>query len=152
DFAFAEYESLTELPAEEEGKLEELRRRKQSLEEVRCKLQRIPDQDNFIIPQPIRPARQTPLRHPAPEQKSEQQSDTVNKLDKVAERDQLIKFVNRWKYSWRLDSTVLGKINRIASDSDRPLGEALILLDWSVFADRTRTQESLEMHLLRLKK
>lgn len=152
DLAFAEYEKLTKLSVEEEGKLQELRRRKQSLEEERRKLQRVPDQDNFVIPQLARPARHMPPRHAAPVKKSESQRDTGSELDQAAERDQLIKFVNRWRYSWRLDSTVLGKINRIASDSDRPLGEALILLDWSVFADRTRTQESPELHLSRLKK
>ncbi|MCP4589480.1 MAG: hypothetical protein GY842_01920 [bacterium] len=65
-------------------------------------------------------------------------------------RRQLKKLVNRWAGPWGLEASVLGRINRIADDADRPLGEALVLLDWSVFEDGTRARESEEAHLKRL--
>ncbi len=65
-------------------------------------------------------------------------------------RRQLKKLANRWAEPWGLEASVLGRINRIADDADRPLGEALVLLDWSVFEDRTQARESEEAHLRRL--
>ena len=149
DLARAEYERLI---AEEVGKLAGLQQRKQYLVEEKRKLVVVPDRDNFEPTRRVFPIHR-PTRWDAPPTKtSEPHRAGTSTLDKSAERHQLIKLVNRWKYSWQLDSTVLGKINRIANDADSPLGEALILLDWSVFADRTLTQESPEMHLERLSK
>jgi hypothetical protein len=41
--------------------------------------------------------------------------------------------VNRFRYVWKLAPALLGRINAIADDADRPLGEALALLPWEAF-------------------
>jgi hypothetical protein len=150
-----EYEMLT---AQVRGKLKDLRSRKHDLELEKSKP--IPDpeleRDDFELPIDAgsMPMERRFLQWQSTQTKSvEFQGVVLNRQARLVERDQLKKQVNRWKYSWQLDSVVLGKINRIADDADRPLGEALMLLDWNVvFADRSRTQESLGMYLLRLTK
>ncbi|GAA6617734.1 hypothetical protein [Scytonema sp. NUACC26] len=69
---------------------------------------------------------------PKPKDKSSQ------KKPGTEARDKLKKLVNRF-YRFKLDASVLGQINRIADDVDRPLGEALALLDWSIFENYART-------------
>jgi hypothetical protein len=77
-------------------------------------------------------------------------------------RDQLRVLVNAHQFAWKLDPGLLGRINRIADSTDRPLGEALALLPWEAFAapgfggesaHRTRLaewREALEQYLAAL--
>jgi len=67
----------------------------------------------------------------------------------LAIRRRFKKFFNRYAHSLHLSAGVLGTINRIAEDVDRPLGEALALLEWHVFQVRTR-RESNENYWKRL--
>lgn len=66
-------------------------------------------------------------------------------------RRRLKKLVNRWAYAWRLTGEVVGELNQIADDADRPLGEALVLLDWRIYAERVGPHESGDLHLERLR-
>lgn len=68
---------------------------------------------------------------------------TKNKLRAEA-RNKFKRFLSR-HYQYKLETSVLGQINCIADDVDRPLGEALALLDWSIFedyADRTDASDA----------
>lgn len=67
-----------------------------------------------------------------------------------AERIQLKKLINRWAPAWRLAPAIQSQINRIADDVDRPVGEALALLEWRVFEDRALMRENEATHLARL--
>lgn len=152
DLARAEYESLV---AKEKGKLADLQKRKKALEAEKRVLVLAPelDRDDFefrLGSGSVRMKHQPSRWHSSQMRSAEPPKVEANHLAKLVERHQLKKLVNRFRYSWQLDPAVLGQINRIADDIDRPLGEALVLLDWSVFADRSRTQESPEMHLARL--
>jgi len=139
--AQAEYEALT---AKEEGRLADFKRRKHVLEEEKRNLT-IPEFDAEIVLFPIKASgRRQPVRQKV------QASKKAGGSDKIEARHYLKKFVNRWAYSWHLDATVLGHVNRIADDVKCPLGEALILLGWEIFEDRTRTHESPENHLRRI--
>jgi hypothetical protein len=84
-----------------------------------------------MLPRPVPP-------HPPPNQEAV-----------LAARRRFKKFANRWAYSLHLSTAVLKNINCIADDVDRPLGEALALLDWSVFQVHTR-RESNKDHIGRL--
>jgi hypothetical protein len=57
----------------------------------------------------------------------------------TAARRRLQDQASRFQHWWRLDSATLARINRIADDVDRPLGEAIALLDWTAFQTRLRT-------------
>lgn len=65
-------------------------------------------------------------------------------------RTELKMLVGRWGKAWKLTVDLQGQINRIADDLDRPLGEALALLEWTTFANRIGTSETEEAHLERL--
>lgn len=65
--------------------------------------------------------------------------ETTKKKLRAEARNKFKRFLSRY-YQCKLETSVLGQINCIADDVDRPLGEALALLDWSIFedyADRT---------------
>jgi hypothetical protein len=64
-------------------------------------------------------------------------------------RTELQKIIMRWGYVLKLSGETRGRINRIASDPLRPLGEALALLEWSVFQNRIGSEKD-EEHLARL--
>jgi len=145
--ANAEYLSLT---AKEDKELDDLTRKIQGLEAEKRKLtvarenisERFAPVPNPVLPPPIpRKPSIRPVAHLAvlPDREAT-----------LAVRRRLKKMVNRWVNSWQLGSDVQGQINRIADDLNRPLGEAVALLDWSVFEDRTRTRESEAAHLDRL--
>jgi len=138
--ARAEYEVLV---AEEERRLADLQKHKSELEIQKRRLTTRTREQEFIDPPsipkrrgPIKQSISIPANSPVPTQ--------------VAARLQLKKLVNRWAYAWGMTASVQGQINRIADDLERPLGEALALLDWSVFADATRLRETPEAHLARL--
>ena len=61
-------------------------------------------------------------------------------------RIELKKLIGRWGRVWKLSGDVQGRINRIADDPSRPLGEALALLDWTTFEKPIGTGESPEDH------
>ena len=68
----------------------------------------------------------------------------------LAIRHSLQKQIGRWART-RLDPGVLGEINRIALDIERPLGEALIMLDWDTyFMEPLHRRETPEARLKRL--
>jgi hypothetical protein len=68
----------------------------------------------------------------------------------VVARIRLKKLINRWRFVWGLDPGVQAQINQIADSPDRPVGEALSLLPWSVFDNSAHPGESSEDHLQRL--
>jgi len=50
-----------------------------------------------------------------------------------ADRRKLKKMFNRWQFTWEINPSIVAQINSIADNADRPLGEALALLDLRVF-------------------
>jgi hypothetical protein len=142
--ANAEYASLV---AEEDKILETLEQRKQGLEAEKRKLTLLRETvQERLRPRPSPAPRQFPIRPP----QSHSLALHTNREVGLAARSQLKKMVNRWAYSWQLKPAIQSQINRIADDLDRPLGEALVLLDWSVYEDRKRTRENEAAHLARL--
>lgn len=65
-------------------------------------------------------------------------------------RTDLKKLVGRWGKFWKLTGETQGRINRIADDPARPLGEALVLLDWKTFENPIGSNEKPEAHLARV--
>lgn len=65
-------------------------------------------------------------------------------------RARLQRLVGRFAFRWGLSRAAQGQINRIAEAVDRPLGEALILLDERAFAEPLDRRESAADHLARL--
>jgi hypothetical protein len=51
----------------------------------------------------------------------------------TADRRTLKKLVSRWQVAWSLDADLVAQVNSIADDADRPLGEALALLEWRLY-------------------
>jgi hypothetical protein len=51
----------------------------------------------------------------------------------TTDRRKLKKLVSRWQFTWSLDQAVVAQVNSIADDADRPLGEALALLEWRLY-------------------
>lgn len=70
--------------------------------------------------------------------------------DRGALRRELKKLVGRRYYDWGLGIDKLKQINCIADDVKRPLGEALVLLDWKLFEGLVHPGESGQKHLERL--
>lgn len=72
----------------------------------------------------------------------------------TSERRRFQNQASRFRYQWRLDDGTLARINRIADDNDRPLGEAIALLNWGAFENQLRTSsvvyESEAEHAARL--
>jgi hypothetical protein len=67
----------------------------------------------------------------------------------TADRRRLKKLVSRWQFVWSLDAKVIAQVNSIADDAERPLGEALALLDWRWYETPLPT-ESTDEHAGRL--
>ena len=65
-------------------------------------------------------------------------------------RTDLKKIVGRWGRYWKLTIETQGRINRIADDPARPLGEALALLEWTTYKNRIGSTEDDEAHLSRI--
>jgi len=140
--ARADYESLIAI---ESSELDGLKKRKVELETKLRRQEMIkssygsgfkPWETEFRSRGPIPP----PLPPPPP---------PPNEEAILATRRRFQKFFNRYAHSLHLSTAVLGKINRIAEDIDRPLGEALALLEWHVFQVHTR-RESNDNYLVRL--
>jgi hypothetical protein len=52
------------------------------------------------------------------------------------------RLVMQYRYAWGLEAVLLGQVSRIVANEDRPLGEAVALLPWRVFAERGRDTEA----------
>lgn len=63
-----------------------------------------------------------------------QKEEAISQKREMELREHFKKQINRF-YRLKVDANLLGQINRIADDSQRLLGEALALLDWSIFED-----------------
>ncbi len=136
---------------EEDQMLEQLRGRKAELESEKNRLSLIRDVImpggpallDRVIP-PYTPPRWRPHGFiPTPRQEPSREAE-------LTLRRAVQKMVNRWAYTWRLKPGTASQINSIANDPARPLGEALALLDWEIFEDRTRTRETETEHMARL--
>ena len=134
--ARAEYEKLV---ATEESKLTNLEQQKRKLEDDLRSL--------TVRKQPLGRPRSVPKPTNLPPPKipsSHEKSDEPTKKKPGTEaREKLKRLLNRY-YRFQLDASVLGQINRIAEDVERPLGEALALLDWSIFEDYASDASHLE--------
>jgi len=135
--ARADYESLIAKEFSELGKL-----KKAKVEwQTKLRRQEMPRSEFKPWETEFRPRGPIPPLPPPPPPPNE---ETI-----LATRRRFKKFFNRYAHSLHLNTGVLGKINCIAEDIDRPLGEALALLEWHVFQVRTR-RESNEDYLVRL--
>jgi hypothetical protein len=56
--------------------------------------------------------------------------------------------VNQFQYAWNLGDALVGRVNQVVADPDRPLGEALALLPWTAFEEPADDDEA--GHLARL--
>ncbi len=146
------YESLL---AEEEVLLSRLRGRKAEIEQEKSRgllTASQPRWDQFLPPEPRRtevpPAR--PSASPVPVGAALAPSPPEVRPKSSRVRRNVKKMVARWSHAWNLAANVRARINRVADDVERPLGEALALLDWSVFKDRTRSHEREDTYLKRL--
>jgi hypothetical protein len=152
DQARAEYEALA---AKETAELAEKERKKQELDAEWRRRTLVVETlgRDLVSPGSFRPGqagrrpggRQEVSRRPDVSPSASSGRETI-----LATRRGLKKLVNRWAFTWNLKDDVLGQINRIADDTDRPLGEALVLLDWSLFEGRVYPHESDQAHLDRL--
>lgn len=84
------------------------------------------------------------------ERKEVATTTSVSQQSFLSARTDLKKLVGRWGRLWKLTGEIQGRINRIADDPARPLGEALALLDWTTFENRIGTTEDDEAHLARI--
>lgn len=135
-----------QLVVAETNALDGLLRRREALEvELRRRAQVAEPVAPFDPPAPIRPAVHAALRPAVPVRPPRPQETPPGKA-----RRQLKILVNRFAYAWRLDDALRGRINGIVDDRERPLGEALALLPWSVFAEPTSSQEVRTAHQERL--
>ena len=145
----AEY---TMLLAQDVGEREDLDQRKKDLQEEKRRLSLASEPEAEPTAFPIRSVwmeYRSPQDHTPQLQASLPPRGRANRAEEEEARLRFKKLVNRWAYSWRMDTTVLGQVNRIV-DAEGPLGEALSLLNWSVFAGCTHPRESEEAHLARL--
>lgn len=145
DMARIEYQNII---ASEDNKVKTLNKQKDILLEEKRRLTSAKEEfdEDFILPDgwQLQP-RNTPRFQPTLASQPQ-----PNREAAIAARNRLKKLANRCAKIWGLDTAILGQVNCIADDTDRPIGEALILLDWNVFADPTLTKASDETHLARL--
>jgi hypothetical protein len=134
--------------ASEEHQITALKQEKNHLLEEKLRLIQAQEEfDDSFTPPPNGQINPRINPHPTPSLASDFQP---NQEPAMAARNRLKKLANRWARHWELDNVVLGLVNRIADDSERPMGEALILLNWNVFAQSTPTERTEEAHLIRL--
>jgi hypothetical protein len=134
------------------GRLTALARRRAELAaewERRCRpeeAEEAPDIDTeFVLPPQPAGRRWRPPSASAPA------ADTA--ADKAQQaRKRLLDLANRYRHQWHLPGAVLGEVNLILDNPARPLGEALALLAWEVYENRTSAREKTdEDHLVRLR-
>jgi hypothetical protein len=142
DDARIAYDALLE---PETRAIAELRRDRDELivEERRRRLTLTPS--NVVTPPPPRPQpRSTSLNHT-----DVAAAEPPPRL-RTADRQKLKKLVSRWQLRWSLDPAVIAQVNSIADDANRPLGEALALLEWHVYETPT-PGESTDNHAARIR-
>ncbi|MEH2093405.1 hypothetical protein [Nostoc sp.] len=132
ELARAEYEKCI---GEEETKLRSLKEQKLNLQVEQRLLTTDTSESKPNINLPKHKSNNLIRKKPESEIKVLAKCDetTKNKLRAKA-RNKFKRFLSR-NYQYKLETSVLGQINCIADDVDRPLGEALALLDWSIFED-----------------
>jgi hypothetical protein len=135
-----------ELLAAETAAVTELRRRRDDLEREWLRRSARPDltEDESATWEPAwKPPAWTgqPPRPAAPP--PEQRAASAGQV-----RRRLGRLILQYQYVWQLESALLGQVNCIVADEDRPLGEALALLPWRAFAEPGR--ESPMAHRQRL--
>jgi hypothetical protein len=142
ELARAEYNKRID---EEETKLQSLEKQKRQLEVEQRILttRRAESRPNIILPKE--------KNNNLPQKPQENGGKSVPKRDETTKKKLRAEARNKFKrflsrhYQYKLETSVLGQINCIADDVDRPLGEALALLDWSIFedyADRTDASDA----------
>jgi hypothetical protein len=144
DRAHAEYTQNTNRLDEE---IRRLNARKKELEIPRERDRLASGTRSFQIQPKIQPT--LGLSDPAPAKNVARPQIKSDRTTQEA-RTELKMLVGRWGKAWKLTIDVQGQINRIADDLDRPLGEALALLEWTTFENRIGTTETEEAHLERL--
>ncbi len=125
----------------EEEQLSLLQKRKQVLEEERSILQ---PRQTILSTRRHRPNFSTWNASPLISVREEQKQTTIDRV-------QIQKLINRWRFFWKIDPTVIGQFNRIVVNVERPIGEALILLNWSLYQEGIYAGEGPVSHLERLK-
>jgi hypothetical protein len=91
-----------------------------------------------------------PQPRPAPDNQTAVTAAEPPPRLQTADRRNLKKLVSRWQFAWSLDPAVIAQVNSIADDADRPLGEALALLEWRVYETPT-PGESTDRHAARIR-
>jgi hypothetical protein len=130
--ARADYEQLT---ADQAARLDGLRRRKQELEAECYRLSQGPAEEAGEEPAPF-PEPDVPPAAPRPSAWQEPPARPAGPGAAGPGRQLLKRLVNRWQHAWGLAAALVGQVNRIADDADRPLGEALLLLPWGACEGR----------------
>jgi hypothetical protein len=132
----------------EEEQLSLLQKRKQALEEERSILQRsreaVRSRQTILSTRRHRPNFSTWNTSPLISVREVQNQTTIDRV-------QIQKLINRWKFFWKIDPTIIGQFNRIVVNVERPIGEALILLNWSLYQEGIYAGEGPVSHLERLK-
>lgn len=94
-------------------------------------------------------------RHIEESRKEEQgvKEESINPIRLTRARERFQRLVNRFSYFLGVNDTVRAQINQIVGNPERPLGEALLLLDWDAFRNRIDPpgSESDERYCERLK-
>jgi hypothetical protein len=145
--AKAEYELSV---AAEAGQLRIMKEKRNELEQQRQTLEEDPFRPTQAISQTsTRTGSQAPWEPPIP-RPAPHPPHCPSRAEHRRARTRLKMLVNRWVHFWELDNSIQAEINQIADDEDRPLGEALSLLDWSLFEDPAYAHETSEKHLKRL--
>ena len=131
ELARTEYNQLL---AEEETKLKYLEEQKSNLE-VEHRILTTPK--TISKPNSKIPFKNKILEKILPITTSIKLDETNNKKLTLEARKKFKRFLSRY-YQYKIEPKVLGQINCIADDVDSPFGEALALLDWSIFEDYAR--------------
>src|SRR5262249_12249516 len=132
------------LLAAESAAVAGLRGRREELEQELAQLEQEPEEDEEVAPAAQARGSSRPPRRPPAERPPEPPPRPVGS----EARERFGDLVNQFRYFWQLDEDLMGQVNRIVADEDRPLGEALALLPWRTFEDPGR--DGPEEHLTRL--
>ena len=117
--------------AAEDKELESLERDKAALETERRRRRLIGKTDERRPPPPP-PALARANRAPASARTEAPAADRPAPPP-TADRRRLKKTLNRFQFTWEINPAVVAQINSIADNAERPIGEALALLDPHVF-------------------
>jgi hypothetical protein len=104
----------------------------------------------FTSEEPVAPPPPRPDRRPVVATRLDEVAPEPAARRQTADRRTLKKLVSRWQVAWSLDADLVAQVNSIADDAERPLGEALALLDWRLYATPI-PGESESAHLTRVR-